>query len=59
MKKAEKKLSLGKVAVSKLSNDQLANVNGATGATYMYWNTCKSGCQVSPNLRTNTTTTPR
>lgn len=44
MKKVEKKLSLGKVVVAKLSNDQLANVNGATGFTYMYFNTCKSGC---------------
>lgn len=57
MKKAEKKLSLGKVVVAKLSNDQLANVNGATGFTYMYHNTCKSGCvrQDNPPVSRNCT----
>lgn len=47
MKKVEKKLSLGKVTVAKLSNEQLSNVNGATGVTYMYTNTCKAGCSKS------------
>lgn len=55
MKKAEKKLSLGKVAVSKLTNDQLANVNGATGNTYMFNFTCKTGCVRMDNPKGGTT----